>query len=417
MQTSNHGPLVTTVVDFPAQLDPVPEAMRSRQTTDEEARRSVVFIINSLGRGGAQKQVAQAALRLSERGWSVSVISPLPLVLHARWLEDRGVPVYSLDIRRKFLNPVAVFRMWTLVRRLRPDVMVTFLFHASVLGAVVGRAAGVRRIIASVRSQQMGGPGRERIFRWSSRLWDAAVVNSHGVARELVDRGIIPPDRCHVIPNGIEVPAASAPSSIDLRTELGIPRRTFVWLAVGSLHPPKDYPSLLRAVHGLGQSGVLLLVAGDGPLRPRLEQMRDELGLTERVRFLGDRDDVEPLLRACDAFVSASAWEGMPNAVMEALAAGRPVVATSVGGVPELVEHGVTGWLVARSDPTALSATMGRVMGLTEEARTLTGKRARASILGQYAWDQVIPMWERILMGDPAPSTHPAAEAVGEVVQ
>jgi glycosyltransferase involved in cell wall biosynthesis len=397
MQTSNHD-------------HPVPEAM------NEEARRSVVFVINGLGRGGAEKQVAQAALRLSERGWSASVISLLPPVLHARWLEDRGVPVHSLDIRSKLLNPVAVFRMWTLLRRLRPDVMVTFLFHASVFGAVVGRAAGVRRIIASVRNQRMGGPARERMFRWAGRLWDATVVNSHGVARELVHRGIIPSDRCQVIPNGTEL-AASAPSSIDLRTELGIPRRAFVWLAVGSLHPQKDYPSLLRAVHGLGQSDVLLLVAGDGPLLPRLEQMRDELELAERVRFLGDRDDVETLLRACDAFVSASAWEGMPNAVMEALAAGRPVVATSVGGVPELVEHGVAGWLVRPRDPTALCAAMADVMLLTEEARILAGKRARALILGQYAWDQVIPLWERVLTGDPDPSLGPGAEGMGEVVQ
>jgi glycosyltransferase involved in cell wall biosynthesis len=369
---------------------------------------SIVFVINSLDQGGAQKQVAEVALRLVARGWQVKgIISLLPLTKRALEIELGGVPVHSVGIQRGRLNLFAVLRLWKLLRKLRPSVLITFLFHASILGSLVGRIAGVDRIIASVRSQQMGGRRRERVFRFSSRLWNATVVNSQAVGNELVDRRLVSGSRYCVIPNGIEIPAEPEHISSALRSKLRVPENMFVWLAVGSLLPAKDYPCLLRAISSLKRSDTLLLVAGDGPLMPVLLRMQEDLQLTDRVRFLGERDDVRDLLRVSDGFVNASAWEGMPNAVMEALVAARPVVATRVGGVPELIEHRHTGWLVPPGNPTALAAMLDEVMTMTAEARTSVGWRGRMSIAERYGWGKVIPMWERLLEGgimSPTPS-------------
>jgi glycosyltransferase involved in cell wall biosynthesis len=362
------------------------------------SRRSVVFLITGLGRGGAEKQVAQVALRLGDHGWRIKgVISLRPLTPWAHELQAHGIPTYSLNMSRSWLDPIGLVRAWNLVRSLCPDVMVTFLFHASVFGAVVGRLAGVRRIVASVRNQRLGSPGRERIFRWSRCLWHATVVNSHGVAREILSRCLVTSDELYVIPNGIETSTSSGASRDAIRAALDVPDGTFVWLAVGSLSKQKEYQSLLRAVSRLKPSGTLVLIAGDGPLMPHLNQLCEELLLTGTVRFLGERTDIDHLLAACDAFVSASAWEGMPNAIMEALAAARPVVATTVGGVPELIEHGATGWLVGPGDPEALSAAMAAVMNMTVEERASTGDRARKSITTRYGWERVMPQWDELL--------------------
>jgi glycosyltransferase involved in cell wall biosynthesis len=412
---ANDDGALTVAPPSPEQLDIQPDGSGKAQKSDlTRSGQSVILVINSLQRGGAQKQLMEAALRLSQRGWQISVVSLLPLAPQARMLEAGGVPVYSLNVRNKLLNPAALFRMWALVREIRPQVMITFLFHASVLGAVVGRAAGVQRIVASVRSQRLGGRSRERLFRWSGWLWDKVVVNSTRVARELVARKVISPDRCHVIPNGIEIPTAGGISSALVRAELGIPDGRFVWLAVGSLLPAKDYPSLLRAFHALSRPDALLLVAGDGPLMPSLHDLQRELQMADTVRFLGEHDAVHRLVRACDAFVCASAWEGMPNAVMEALAAARPVVATAVGGVPEVIEDGATGWLVEPGDPGALAIAMDAVMTMEGEVRARIGQQGRERLAELYGWERVIPLWERVLTGLAAPSTRAGVESMNE---
>jgi glycosyltransferase involved in cell wall biosynthesis len=173
---------------------------------------------------------------------------------------------------------------------------------------------------------------------------------------------------------------------------LGVAPEEFVWLAIGRLLPQKDYPTMLQALQPLARTA-RLFIAGRGPLLDQMKQLAEQLGLDSRVSFLGVRDDIAALLAAADGFVLSSAWEGMPNVVMEALAAARPVVATSVGGVPELVQPDVSGYLVPPRNPGALSQAMNRLMALPPEQRREMGLAGHRHVAANYALETMAQRW------------------------
>jgi len=355
---------------------------------------SVAFMIVSLVRGGAQKQVRELAIRLPDAGWKVAgVISLLPLKDEADELREQGIPVFSLGMRSKLHAPVALVRAARLLRRLDPDVLLTFLFHASALGSLVGRVGGGPAVVSSLRSERFGGRTREVVFRLLSGLRHGTIVNSALVTRSLLDRGLVRAETNRMIPNGIEVLGEPRGTSKPSRSALGVPEDGFLWLAVGSLLPAKDYPTLLQAFAHIEGHNARLVVAGGGHLDRELQLLCNKLQIQDRVEFLGLRNDIPELLHAADAFVSSSAWEGMPNAVMEAMAAGKPIVATEVGGVPELVEPNQTGLLVPPGQSRVLAKAMLRVMSMPPEERRELGARARASVTSTYGWETVVQQW------------------------
>jgi glycosyltransferase involved in cell wall biosynthesis len=177
-----------------------------------------------------------------------------------------------------------------------------------------------------------------------------------------------------------------------LRTEWGIPEDEFVWLAVGRLEEQKDFKTLLQAFSKLFSGR--LLIAGEGPMLGELKTDTNNLGLKERVRFLGLRKDIPHVLSAVDAFVLSSAWEGLPNVVMEALAAAKPVVATDVGGVRELVEENKSGFIVPAKSPDALSKAMQNLMMLTASQRTEMGRHGFEHVRKTYSLESVTTQWE-----------------------
>ncbi|MDY0392055.1 MAG: glycosyltransferase [Candidatus Bipolaricaulis sp.] len=172
----------------------------------------------------------------------------------------------------------------------------------------------------------------------------------------------------------------------------------FAWLAVGRFDVPKDYANLLQAFAYVAQARpeAQLLIAGDGPLRPSMEQLANDLGITDRVKFLGIRRDIPALMNAADAYVMSSAWEGMPNVLLEAAASGLPIVATDVGGNSEVVIDGKTGFLVPPKDPEALAQAMVQLMGLPQEERRRVGEAARQYVEANYSLDRVVDQWEAL---------------------
>lgn len=367
--------------------------------------RKIVFLTTQLGPGGAETQILRLALRLKSQGYEVTVISMLSAIGFVDQLEDAGVDFYSLDMNRGEMDVRRVYDLVSLLRQICPDVLACFCFHANVLGSVAGRLARIPVVITSIRNEFFGPRTRdyaERIIS-SVKLSDRTVTNSRIVATALKKRGVIGGGRIDVIYNGIyceEYLKTESDSSV-VREQLGIQRDDFLWIAVGNVRDEKDYPTLLGAfsqvarVHPKAQ----LRIAGgiwDEALKASIDGLVASYGLEDRVRFLGQRKDVPELLHAADALALSSRTEGLPNAIMEAMATGLPVVATDVGGVRELVVEEKTGFVAASGDVRGLANEMSRLIELSVEERAEMGRQAQRHIRENFALEVVAGHWETL---------------------
>lgn len=360
----------------------------------------IAFLITGLNYGGAETQMVRLARALKARAWKVGVISMLPPQAFTEELKSAGIELATLNMHRGRPDPRAVIGLVGLLRQWKPLILTTIMFHANLLGRIAGWLAGVPIIVSSIRNENFGGSLRDRAMWLTDWMGDITTTNSKLAADKLVKRRVVPEGRIRVIPNGLVVDrfAVEGLNQIAVRRELGVAEDEFLWLAVGRLEQQKNYPNLLRAFQILGQSScrAKLRVAGQGPLLEALRQQAADMRISEYVTFLGLRRDIPLLLCAADGFVLSSSWEGLPNVVMEAMAAAKPVVATCVGGVPELVQHGINGYIVPPDDPQALAAAMIKMMSLPEAERKAMGQAGRAHVEAKYSLDGVVDQWEAL---------------------
>lgn len=366
---------------------------------------NVAFLINSLALGGAEGQLTKLALALKAGGWTVEVITLRRQDGYGPALEDAGICVNVLP-----QGPGMFPALLRLLRRHRPHVLVTFLLRANVLGRLAGRLSGVA-VVSSIRNQRFGGASRLGSFvgSWLERLTNplaaAVVVNSAEAAQDLLRRGVLRPSTTHVVPNVLITPPVVAEQRAAARTmirsALGFDEHDFVWLAAGRLEPQKNHASLLEAFASLLRRGFhdRLLIVGDGSLREALAAKQAKLGLeNSAVRFLGFRRDVAQLMTAADRLVLASRWEGLPNVVIEAMANRLPVVATRVGGVPELIEDGVTGYLAASPEPEEIEAAMVRAREAEPVTLEVIADAALSRVSSLANVEYVADMWRELIL-------------------
>jgi len=344
----------------------------------------LLFIITSLAYGGAETQLVRLATRLKARGWEVRVVSLLPPRAYVEELEATGIPVLSLGIRRKMPDPRPILQLARLIREWRPHIVHSYMVHANLLARLVRLMVPVPILVCSARNVKERNRLRELLYRLTDPLCDLTTQVCQ--ARHKI----------RYIPNGVDT-AHFKPDSetrVALRRGLGL-ENLFVWLAVGRFDPPKDHLNLVRAFARVvaEEPNTALLIAGDGPLRPSVEELVRELRLEGSVRFLGIRRDMPQLMNAADAYVMSSAWEGMANVLLEASATGLPIVATDVGGNGEIVLDGETGFLVPPKDPGKLAQAMLRLMSLPQEERKSMGEKARRYVEDNFALEQIVEHW------------------------
>lgn len=364
----------------------------------------VLLLSSSLGLGGADRQILYLAKALLANGYEARMVSMTPLEEMGHRAVAEGLPISSLNMRRGRADWQSFQRFVNILREWQPHVLTSFMYHANILGRVAGKRAGVPLIVSSIRSERNGNPFRDWLMRLTNWMDDCCTTNSQQVADSLAQRHLAPRHKLRVIPNGVDLAALSAPpdDGLRVRNELGLAPGEFLWLAIGRLLEQKDYPTLLQAFQRLAHAPARLAIAGRGPQREELQRQAQDLGIASHVTFLGVRHDIAALFAAADGFVLSSAWEGMPNVIMEALASATPVVATQVGGVSELVEPGKSGFLVPPGDVDALSKAMRDLMTLPVEERRSMGLGGRNHIAAHYGLPIMANRWmslfEELLM-------------------
>jgi glycosyltransferase involved in cell wall biosynthesis len=360
----------------------------------------ILLLSTSMGMGGADSQLLSAARVMLARGHEVIIVSLTPLGPMGLQARSMGIRTESLGMRRGFPDPRGLVRLARLVRAWRPDVLHSHMVHANLMARALRLIAPIPALVSTIHNIYEGGRLRMAAYRLTNGMVDHMTIVSQAAADRFVGDGIVPKELLTVVANGVDteqirnVPAGAREA---LRRSLGL-EREFVWLAVGRFEIAKDYPNMLRAfarVRGRQPHAVLLLV-GRGSLQEETEVLARQLGLGGAVRFLGVRTDVPLVMSAADAYVMSSAWEGMPMVLLEAAAAGLPIVATRVGGNHEVVVDEESGFLVPPRDDEALGSAMLRLGELSEARRRSMGERGHEHIRTHYGLSRVAERWEEI---------------------
>jgi glycosyltransferase involved in cell wall biosynthesis len=285
-----------------------------------------------------------------------------------------------------------------LMRAWRPAIVHTHTAKAGVLGRLAARSAGVPTVVHTYHGHVLRGyfsPAKTALFRWLEKRLasaaDALVAVSESVKQDLVALGIAPSERIHVIPLGLDLAhlAAALPRG-GLRREAGIPDEAPLVGMVGRLVAIKDVPTFLRAARIVREArpDTRFALVGDGEERPALESLCRELGLSGTATFFGWRSDLAAVYGDLDVVVNASRNEGTPVALIEALAAAKPVVATRVGGTSDLLGEGERGTLVPPGDPSSLARAVIETLEGSEAARR-RAQAGREHVLARHSSDRL----------------------------
>lgn len=352
----------------------------------------IAQIIDTLGIGGAEKLQLTFAREARAHGLTPTVISlgvspgsPIPAQLQAL-----GVNVVTYPARR-LLNARRLWRITRFLRRERVSVLHTHLTHANIVGALTGRLAGVP-VVATLHSigtdPRHYHPAKDRLETWALRFNDKRVIAVGRAAAEAY-RPRLGGKPIHLIPNAVApVPPLPPAERAALRAEIaGDPARPLL-ISVGRLTPPKAFDVLLSAFALVRSQKpeARLIIVGGGSLYGDLASQIRTLGLEGSATLLGERDDIPRLLAASDMFVSSSVREGLPLAILEAMTAGLPVVATRVGDVPEAVVAGM-GALAPPGQPAALADAIVSLLDHPKQMRA-AGEAAQAHACRNYSTSQ-----------------------------
>ena len=349
----------------------------------------IVQVIGTLQIGGAENQATQLLNGISAKKAKkyLVIFQELPTVNGLKPKNDVDCITLRLD-RRGQLG--LVNRLSKVFLRIRPDVVQSHMFHNNLYTVLAARIAGVPITITTEHGKNLWKNNIHHLIE--RRLISPLATMRVAVSRDILDIRVqtrdVPSRKIVVIPPCVSVPVQGVEYKQRNPVRIG---------AVGRMVSAKDYPTLLEAFLKVLREGLPaeLLFLGDGPERPRLEELADNLGVRNQVRFLGFKTNVQSWLRKFDLIAFSSVREGIPVAMLEAMAAGVPVVATRAGGIPEVIRDGVEGLLVDCRQPSLLASAllkMGRDLGL----RRKIGSEGRKRIISDYSRETICLQYLRL---------------------
>ncbi len=387
----------------------------------DQARVRLFAIIAASGAGGAEEVFASLLRKLDSERFEISVVCHGEGILlpefrrHAR-------DVWSLDLLR-LGRTATVRRLSRLIAEARSQIVHTHLWTADVIGGLAARNAGVQHTVSSVAGSYflpIGVDGwhrrrrlaMSRMYRGVYRWFDRVIAPSASVATDLIHRPgwRVPPGKLRVIHNGVDlarIDRVIATGAVDDRRQPDETSRVIV--TVANFYPIKGHEVLLRAMPAVVARcpRARLVLAGHGDTRREMEQLAIRLGLGARVSFRGEVGNALELMRNANLVVLPSLSEGLPITLLEAMAIGRPVVATRAGGIPEVVDHGITGTLVPPGDPDALGRAI--IEAFLDPARAARMARSASAVVRErFSADRMVretaALYEALVDGNA--STH-----------
>jgi glycosyltransferase involved in cell wall biosynthesis len=357
----------------------------------------ILFVSTSTTIGGAEKTLFTLATRLdAARFQTAGVVSLKPAGHYSHRLDRQGVKTHSLGMSG-WPSLRDADTLAGIIREARPDIVHALMYQAIQLCRFVKRRAGASfKLVSSPRvNYRTRSAWSLLVDRWLKAADDLLIAESEASREYLTRRRGYAADRVRTVHNGVELP--EIPSTAErkgARLQLGLREGELLLLSMGRLDAQKGYHLLIDAVAALrGSRKPRCAIVGEGPRRDRLRAQIARLGLERIVQLPGERGDVRSWLCAADAFVLPSLWEGLPNALLEAMALGLPVVASGVDGVPEAVTDGQDGLLVAPGDAGALSGALAKLMDDPELRRRL-GQAARARMAEGFTLSAMLAGYE-----------------------
>jgi glycosyltransferase involved in cell wall biosynthesis len=371
----------------------------------------LLLVVDSLEVGGAERHVVELAVALRRRGYEVAVACSVAGELLGE-LRDANIPIHQLlrRLMKRRLSVAFAWRLRRLLRRERFDLVHAHVYASTVAAAIATQWAGVPLVITEHTEASWQGWRARWVSRWVYLRARQIIAVSTPIERRLMQRDGVSPDLITVIPNAV-VSASDAPPDASPALPAGLREHPLVGV-VARLQPEKGVADFLRAAARVSPSlqEAHFVIVGDGPLQRELTTLTEDLGLKSRVHFLGFRPDASALMRFLDVLVVPSLDEGSPLVTLEALAAGVPIVASAVGGIPDQIRHDREGLLVPPGDTDAMAEALlellrdpGRARRLGEAGRrratsefshaTMVGRieAVYRAVLGQWAMRSATP--------------------------
>ncbi len=359
---------------------------------------NVLQLVEGLSYGGAEDKLVELINHMDESRFN-TVMCSLGLGDDIREkVEKSGINLVMMP-RKSRLDIGLLRRLVKLMKEKEIDVVMTTLFYADVIGAIAGRLAGVKAVFSweTISAPEWLIKRRLWPYQFAMRYCTKVVSVSQATAKFLVEKRGVPEDKVMVIPYGVNHREYMLGDGAEVRKSLGLNGDDFVIGMVARLHPQKGHQYLFEAAKPIVDKypHVKFLLVGEGEIRAELEEVVKKMGLTSNVTFLGHRTDVSELLKAFDVFTLPSLFEGLPNVVLEAMSAGRAVVASSVDGTVEAVMDEETGLLVPPGDTEKLRDAYLKLIENRDRTKEM-GLKGRKRIEDVFSLDKQVEAFQSL---------------------
>jgi len=378
----------------------------------------ILYLITGLRVGGAEILLWKFLQKINRTKFDPVIISFIPIGKIGRDIQKENIRIISLNIK-KVLNSenqenklAIIFRFFGvflieipelifLIKKEKPQILHSHLFHANLLGRIVGKICRVPIIISTIHNVNFGGKLREKLLRYTDKFCNSTVAISQIVAKEMIKKRVVPKNKLKLICNGIEFKELNLSKNRGkekIHRELRIRKNQNILISVGRLTKQKGYFYMIKAVQILKKkySDLIWVILGDGEDRKKLAEKIKMENLQKNIFFLGIKENVAEYLFDSDIFIMPSLWEGLPLSLLEAMACGLPVVATNVGGIPEVVEDRISGFLVEPKNPIMLAEKIEYLLNLDIDSKKKMGMEGEKIIENKFSLEKMVRNYENL---------------------